>query len=611
MTATTTRQSRHTLGIPALAWSERMLARRAVRAGGLAALLMLVVQLGWRLGWASPGVPSLPEIIVAAVSRLTPLGVFGFATENFGSLAQNTLFVAVLIGVVAVGSELGGLAEQIKRRIAGGDLLARVAAGLIAAIAALIVVGLVILPIANLGVFARDSSSARELMTQLLISFAIFGIAWGLLSTPHPAATEVGAEGGEDVSRRYVLERSVWGLGTIGLVGAVGTLTWRLIRPRPLGNVAESERAAEEIAAAARQRAAGPSAAPTSAPIPPLVAAPNPPAAGVAGTADSDAPVAADASDAATVAPDAVASDTFANLEADGSLTPLITSVADFYHVSKNIMDPEVDGDDWSLTIDGLVNQPLKLSYEEVVQRATVRKITTLCCISNELGGDLIGTAEWQGFPLAELLAEAGVQENAVDLKFRCADDYEDSIPVAQGMDPDTLVVVGMNGEPLAPDHGYPARLIVPGIYGMKNVKWVQRIEVVDEDFKGYWQTRGWSDPAPYQIWGRIDLPGSGDEIPVGPAVAAGVASAGDRDVQRVEVSLDDGETWADATLEAPLNPPLTWVRWLFPFDAAAGEHKLLIRVTDGTGEVAPRQRNPPLPSGATGWPSRTVRVAD
>ncbi|MDP9366206.1 MAG: molybdopterin-dependent oxidoreductase, partial [Chloroflexota bacterium] len=189
------------------------------------------------------------------------------------------------------------------------------------------------------------------------------------------------------------------------------------------------------------------------------------------------------------------------------------------------------------------------------------------------------------------------------------ADDYEDSIPVAQGMDPDTLLVVGMNGEPLRPDHGYPARLIVPAIYGMKNLKWLQRIELVDEDFKGYWQTRGWSDPAPYQIWGRIDTPRGGEKLKPGPAVAAGVASAGDRGIQRVEVSLDDGKTWAEARLEPALNPPFTWVRWVFPFEAAPGKHKLVMRATDGTGAVAPERRQPPLPEGATGWPGRTITV--
>ncbi|MDP9364753.1 MAG: molybdopterin-dependent oxidoreductase, partial [Chloroflexota bacterium] len=299
----------------------------------------------------------------------------------------------------------------------------------------------------------------------------------------------------------------------------------------------------------------------------------------------------------------------FTELDDAGALTLPLTTVPDFYHVSKNISDPTVDGEGWTLRLNGMVERPLELTYEQVVGRATVRKITTLGCISNELNGELIGTAEWQGVPLRDLLVEAGVDPAAVDLVFRCADDYADSIPLAQGMDPDTLLVVGMNGEPLAPDHGYPARMIVPGIYGMKNVKWLQSIEAVDVDFKGYWQTRGWSDPAPYQIWARIDRPEDDASIPAGPAVAAGVASAGDRGVSRVEVSLDDGERWADAPLEPTINPPFTWVRWVFPFEAVAGGHRMRVRVTDGNGAVATNERRSPLPDGATGWPDRSFEV--
>jgi hypothetical protein len=166
-----------------------------------------------------------------------------------------------------------------------------------------------------------------------------------------------------------------------------------------------------------------------------------------------------------------------------------------------------------------------------------------------------------------------------------------------------------MNGEPLTPDHGYPARLIVPPIYGMKNVKWVQRIEAVAEDFLGYWQTRGWDDAAPYQIWGRIDSPKRRDVLKAGPALAAGVASAGDRGISRVELSLDDGDTWHDAILEPSLNPPFTWVRWVFPFEATEPAVTLTMRATDGEGNVAPKQQNPPLPAGATGWPWRSVKV--
>ena len=198
--------------------------------------------------------------------------------------------------------------------------------------------------------------------------------------------------------------------------------------------------------------------------------------------------------------------------------------------------------------------------------------------------------------------------QNAVDLKLTAADDYTESIPLSIAQDPAVMIVTGMNGEPLPDDHGFPARLIVPPIYGMKNVKWLKKIEAVDEDYKGYWQERGWSDTARYQIWGRIDFP-TGALDAAGPVTACGMASAGDRGVQRVEVSVDNGATWADAQLEPALNAPFTWVRWAFPFTAQSGQVKMKIRVTDGQGEVMKEDEQAPLPDGATGWPSRTINV--
>ncbi len=380
------------------------------------------------------------------------------------------------------------------------------------------------------------------------------------------------------------------------MTAGVAFLGWRLAKAPTAGDAVAQQQAAAQIAA--RARAAGPS----------LGAGAAPPASAGA-EAPVLAPVAPEAPGETQAQWDPSPEEPFAELEAEGKLTPVITSVADFYHVSKNISDPVVDGTSWSLTIDGKVAKPMSFSYDDIVARAKTQNITTLACISNELNGDLAGTAEWTGLPLRELLEEAGVDPSTVDIVFRAADGYDDSIPLAQAMHPTTLLVTGMNGEPLRPDHGFPARLIVPPIYGMKNVKWVERIEAVDHDYQGYWQTRGWSDPAPYQIWGRIDTPSSGDEIPAGPAVAAGVASAGDRGIFRVEISLDEGATWADATLEPSINPDFTWVRWVFPFEATGPAVNILMRATDGEGNVAPEEQNPPLPDGATGWPQRSARV--
>jgi hypothetical protein len=167
-----------------------------------------------------------------------------------------------------------------------------------------------------------------------------------------------------------------------------------------------------------------------------------------------------------------------------------------------------------------------------------------------------------------------------------------------------------MNGEPLPDKNGFPARLIVPGIYGMKNVKWLQEITLLEEDFQGYWQTRGWSDPAPTQIWARVDWPKNGALATRADLTIAGVASAVKRGISRIEVSFDDGETWADAFLEPSLNGGLTWRRWVIRPQLEPGEYTVRVRATDGEGIVAPEEERPPLPDGATGWPRRRFTVA-
>lgn len=547
---------------------------------------MLLVQLAWRLFGASAGVQSFPELIVAAVARLTPLNFFGYMTETFGSLAQNSLFVIVLIAVVVVGYEAGAIANRLfATGRFGPGLVGRVLAGLAIAAVLFLFTTLVILPVAYLGLFAQSSRNSTEIIVQLALTFALYALVWALVATWLASGDRATAPSTPDRAGQQMPRRAVLGAGSLALVGGVGALAWRVMQPRTVTDEAASQQVARDIAARADARVATPAATE---------------AAQVATPESARAATAESAPDLAQVVEE---------LEAAGALTPRITAVADFYHVSKNILDPVVDAEGWTLTIDGLVDTPLQLNYEDVVARATTSNITTLCCISNELNGDLVGTAEWTGFPLADLLREAGVQAEAYDLKFSCADDYEDSFPVTVGEDPNVLVVVGMNGEPLAPDHGYPARIIVPPIYGMKNVKWVQRIEAVSEDFLGYWQTRGWDDAAPYQIWGRIDTPTRRNVLAAGPAIAAGVASAGDRGISRVELSLDDGETWAEAMLEPSINPPFTWVRWVFPFEAAGDAVTLTMRATDGDGTVGTSQRNPPLPAGATGWPTRSVKV--
>jgi DMSO/TMAO reductase YedYZ molybdopterin-dependent catalytic subunit len=176
-----------------------------------------------------------------------------------------------------------------------------------------------------------------------------------------------------------------------------------------------------------------------------------------------------------------------------------VTPTKDFYVVSKNAFDPEVDAERWRLEITGLVESPLTLSYDEVKSLPAVEQYATLCCISNEVGGDLIGNALWRGVRLKDLFERAGLKPGVVDVALHASDGYTDSISLARAVQDGTLLVYEMNGEPLKPEHGYPLRLLVPGIYGMKNVKWITGLEAIDYDLKGFWQRRGWDDRAEYK----------------------------------------------------------------------------------------------------------------
>ncbi|MBI3949347.1 MAG: molybdopterin-dependent oxidoreductase [Acidobacteria bacterium] len=295
---------------------------------------------------------------------------------------------------------------------------------------------------------------------------------------------------------------------------------------------------------------------------------------------------------------------TFPNLD---GLAMEITLTEDFYQVSKNIIDPDLDAEAWSLEIGGLVDRPLKLSYADLKAMEAVEQYATLECISNEVGGDLIGNAKWKGVRLRTLLEQAGAQSSVRDVVLRAADGYSDSIPLDLALQDSTLLIYEMNGAPLTPTHGFPVRLLVPGIYRMKNVKWMTHIELVDYDYKGYWQKRGWDDWAEYKTMSRIDVP-QASASRAGTTIA-GIAFAGDHGINRVEVSTDGGATWEAAELRAPLSP-YSWVLWQHPWiPPQAGKFQVLVRATDGWGQTQTAEKAEPIPDGASGYHQRTINV--
>ena len=315
-------------------------------------------------------------------------------------------------------------------------------------------------------------------------------------------------------------------------------------------------------------------------------------------------------------------------LPADG-IREEITPMPDFYRVDINLLPPsqgqvsaesagglaailraqgdtelDIPPEGYLLVVNGLVNRPLTLTLDQLKQLPQVSRYATLECISNRVGGDLIGTTKFTGVPLREVMLEALLSPEAVDVKFTCADGYTESLPIESALDTRTLLCYAMGGRMLTSAHGAPLRLYTPDRFGQKNPKWIVRIEAVNKDYRGYWPQRGWSEEAWVQTTAVIDTATSPSASVV---ECGGIAFSGARGIQAVEVQVDDGE-WLPAELKPPLSS-LTWVLWRLTLEATQGRHRLIVRTVDGTGELQTGASSPTQPDGATGYHSRRVTV--
>jgi len=294
---------------------------------------------------------------------------------------------------------------------------------------------------------------------------------------------------------------------------------------------------------------------------------------------------------------------------------PFITPNDDFYRIDTALFRPRVDAGDWRLRIKGMVDRPYELSYDELLEMASLEEAVTLNCVSNEVGGGLVGNAIWLGVPLAMLLERAGPEDNATQIVGRSVDGFSAGFPTEVALDGrPAMVAIGMNGEPLPANHGFPARLVVPGLYGyVSATKWLKEIELTRLDlFDGFWIRRGWSKLAPIKTHSRIDVPRSGQRTTAGAQPIAGVAWGGVRSIDRVEVRItpeeDEPGDWQDARLGERLNST-TWRQWVLDWDAAAGRYEIEVRATDGHGDTQTSERHAPSPNGATGYHRIRVRV--
>ncbi len=290
-------------------------------------------------------------------------------------------------------------------------------------------------------------------------------------------------------------------------------------------------------------------------------------------------------------------------------ISPIVTPNSDFYRIDTALVVPSVNVNNWELSISGMVDNPYTMNFRELIDMGLVEVPVTLSCVSNDVGGNLVDNAIWRGVPLASVLNRAGVQRGATQIVGRSVDNWNSGFPTEYAFDGRVaLVAVAMNGEPLPRAHGFPARLVIAGLYGyVSATKWLEEIRLTTwEGFDSYWVPRGWSKRGPIKTQSRIDVPRGGSRVRAGRVAVAGIAWAPTRGIQRVEVQIGNGP-WVEAELSNNMSVN-SWRQWVYAWDAAPGNYQIRCRATDGRGRTQTSDIRPPAPNGATGW--HTIRVS-
>ena len=525
--------------------------RREFLSGAIATVALLAVYFVARFIWQ---IPALPEAVIESILSFIPPALFEAVIQIFGTLAKTLNFYAILIGMVGVGGLFGLLYGRLLALLGAKDSSGGTPTALLYGLGIggllWLVHSVTISPFVERGFFGMDASSPAIAAVAIdIIAYLAFGFVLAYVRQPFVV------EDSETASEGVLSRRSLAPLAVSGLA---------------LGGAYALKRS---FAAQAQAIFNEPSRETT-------------------------------VSDSGETLP--IFQQGFEGLE------PLVTPNDQFYVISKNNIDPTVDVKDWSLTITGMVDNKMVLDYDALTAMPTQQQYATLQCISNVVGGDLIGCALWEGVSLWDLLVQAGIQPGVKDIVLHAADGYQESIPLAKAQDPEVLLAYRMNGAILPNNHGFPARLIVPNIYGMKNVKWLTRIEPVDHDFKGFWQQRGWSDEAIYKTMSRIDAPRNGATVSAKvdrEVLIGGIAFAGNRGISKVEVRIDESD-WIEAELGKVLSQ-LSWVQWKITWEppVAAG-YTIRVRATDGTGELQDETELAPAPNGASGWHTISSRIS-
>ena len=529
---------------------------RRLVAGALTGLLTAAVALGVaELAAALISASSAPVIAVGETAiNLTPIPVKEFAITHFGSHDKEALLTGIVVLLIGFAAVIGIAAV---RRIAYGlaGLVVFAAVGMAAAIH---------LPTATaVDVIPTLAGVAVGAVAMVVLTRAVWEAYPPAALSPAPPAALSPATGvpgprlgaGTPDRRRFLIT----GAGAAAVAAIAGGTGDKLLGRFSIA----SSRAQVRLPAPAIRAAAGP-----------------------AGT----------------------------ELRIPG-LTPFFTSNASFYRVDTDLVLPQVSPDNWTLKIDGMVDRELEFSFDELLKMPLTEADITLVCVSNQVGGTYNGNARWLGAPLAGLLRKAGVQAGANQVLSTSTDGMTISTPVAAIMDgpslngPSALLAVGMNGQPLPIAHGFPARMIVPGLYGyVSATKWVTKLTLTTfAAQQAYWTQRGYSAQAPIKTESRIDVPRPLSQVKAGRIAVAGVAWAPATGIAAVEVNVDNGP-WQRATLAAADGLD-TWRQWMWAWDAKPGLHTLAVRATDSKGVTQTSARANPVPNGASGWDSTVVTV--
>jgi DMSO/TMAO reductase YedYZ molybdopterin-dependent catalytic subunit len=531
--------------------------------GGLTSLLLMAVSY---LGQQLAGLPFIPFDLFDWLARKLPGGVISLGIDSMVRLitslglgplsatAKRLELLQGLLQVVGAGGIFGVILAWVRRRsVESGAQLGATGGGVV-----------------FLLVSAMELSLANAVARSPLLAFlwlALLIVGWGLLlglwldsaavAFVAPAAPPEAPRPKTSPSRRAFF-RQVGGL-LAGAFAAWG-VGWLVQTQRLLASAAR-----QAVAPVPEIPVSGGTASATAVPgIPPIPSTPG------------------------------------AVVPVPGTRSAL-TDNQDFYRIDIDAIPPSIDGTSWTLQVSGLFDHPHPLTLADLKAYPAVTQPATMACISNPVGGDLIGTAYWTGAPLHLVLADLGLQPDANSLYIKAADGFYESVTMVDLQDPRTLLVYAMNNQPLSVEHGFPLRIYIPDRYGMKQPKWITSIEATNHRSNGYWVDRGWNLEARPQIVSVIDqvtpAPVNG-LVPIG-----GIAWAGARGITKVEVQVDSGP-WAEAALVTPPLGPLTWVQWRYDWPVAQGTHTFTVRATDGTGKLQDPNIRDTAPDGATGYDS-------